>query len=276
MMLRWMKYILLLMALLLGSGTLLQMGYRWFQSDEAYSRHPRDTYDPALGRLNSLKKLESYVDSLAGEKGLTPDSIPDYINLADSVVRMRFYYGLQNYRFSENYLTNLAGKYLWSHIGAKVDPDHILNGQKAYCSPSSIVFQELLRRKGFDFRTVKLEVHFCTEVLIDGSWGFYDVSYKPFFGRNPRLSTEELLANPQYLEDAYLYSFRDDFSRNLHLYFDREKIDYGKVNAFAAPRMIWFHRITWFFSWFGWLVFVSLWALLEYRIFGKRKQRAFS
>lgn len=253
----------------MGSGTLLQMGYRLFQQVEPYSRHPRDTYDPALGRLNTLVKLENFIDSIAETKGITSDSIPDYINLADSVVRMRFYYGLQNYRFSENFLANLAGKYIWPHFGAKVYPDHILDGQKAYCSQSSIVFQELLRRKGFDFRTVKLEVHFCTEVLIDGNWGFYDVSYKPFLGRNPRLSTEDLLANPHFLEEAYLYSFRDDFSQNLHLYFDRDKIDYGKINAFAAPRMIWFHRITWFFSWFGWLVFFSAWAVLKFGVNSK-------
>ena len=268
-MLRRIYYILFLTSVLLGSGTLLQLGYSYFQPVETYNRHPRDTYDPSLGRLSDLKKLENYIDSLASEKGLIFDSIPEYINLADSIVRMRFYYGLQNYRFADNFIANIMAKYIWYPFGAKVLPDDILKGQKAYCSQSSIVFQEFLKRKGFDVRSVFLSNHFCTEVLVNGNWQFHDVSYKPELAAMGSLSAEDLLANPQYLEQAYLYTFAESFRDNLHVYFNYRLISYGQINAFAAPKMLIFHRVTYFLSWWGWLFFLCL-ALLWRRIFIKK------
>lgn len=257
--LRAISILFLFLALLFFIGTSFQLGFSLFRELEKVQKHPNDHFDPSLGYLNSLGKLEVFLDSLASKKNLnSKDSIESYVELTDSVVRMRFYYGLQNYPFSENFLANLAGKHIWTHFGAKVDPEHILDGQKAYCSQSSIVFQELLKRKGIDVRTVLLENHFCTEVLINGNWGFFDVSYKPNFSDTPRLSTEQLIRNPQFLEQAYLYSFKEDFSKNVLANFDPDKTSYGKVNEFPAKRMLLFHRVSCFFSWFGWAVFLGL------------------
>ena len=251
------RILFLSLGLLFLIGTSFQVCFSLFRETEVIQKHPNDHFDPSLLPLNSLDKLEALVDSLAGFSQVTgKEHIEKYAELADSVVRMRFYYGLQNYMVADNFIANLAGKYLWSHLGAKVDPEHILDGRKAYCSQSSIVFQELLKRKGFDVRTVRLANHFCTEVMINGNWGFFDVSYKPDFRDTPRLSTEQLIAQPEYLENAYLYSFREDFSKNLLYHFEPEKITYGKVNEFPARRMLLFHRITWFLSWFGWAIFI--------------------
>jgi hypothetical protein len=257
-MIRWLTYILIISGLILGLGTFLQMGYTWFQKNEPYMRHPKDDYDPALGRLNNMSKLVYFVDSIASSRELTPDSIPDYVNLADSIIRMRFYHGLQNYRFADNFIANLMGKYIWYHIGAKVIPDDILKGSKAYCSQSSIVFQEFLIEKGFDVRSVLLPGHFCTEVLVNGNWQFHDVSFKPSSKHLAGLGTDELLNNPLILEKAYLYSFSDRFRENLHNHFDARNITFGEINSFAAPRMALFHRVTCFLSWWGWLVFLGL------------------
>lgn len=263
--LRAIRILFLFLALLFFVGTSFQVGLSLFREVEQVQKHPNDHFDPSLAYLNSLGELEAFLDSLAWKNNLSSkDSIESYVELADSVVRMRFYYGLQNYQFSENFLANLAGKYIWSHFGAKVDPEHILDGQKAFCSQSSIVFQELLKRKGIDVRTVLLANHFCTEVLINGNWGFFDVSYKPNFSDTPRLSTEQLIRNPQYLEQAYLYSFKEDFSKNVLANFDPEKTSYGRVNDFPAKRMLLFHRVSCFFSWFGWAIFLGLaWATLK-------------
>jgi hypothetical protein len=214
-----------------------------------------------------MKKLIDFTDSLARVQNITPDSVILYAELADSIIRMRFYHGLQNYRFADNYLANLAGKYFWSHFGAKVKPNHILKGQKAFCSQSSIVFQELLKSKGFKVRAVRLPGHFCTEVQLNGNWSFYDVSFKPIFKQSPPLSTSELSKNLHYLKEAYLYTFSDNFANNLHNNFTQAKISYGPVNAFAAPNMRWFHRITWFLSWWGWVVFLGA-AVVVRRVWG--------
>lgn len=273
-MFRLLHVFLLSMALVLGLGAVLQLGYGLLQHIEPVNRRPGDVYDPSLARLNTLDRLETFVDSLARAQQLTPDSLPAYINLADSVVRMRFYHGLQNYRFADNWLANVLGKYVWFHLGAKVIPDDILQGQKAFCSQSSIVFQELLKRKGFDVRSVLLPGHFCTEVSIGGQWQFHDVSYKPSFLGLPALSAQDLMDNPGYIRQAYLYSFADNFLANYQQHFDAQLVRYGQVNAFAAPNMLLFHRITHFVSLWGWVVCLALaWSVhrLHHGVWMRRK-----
>ena len=262
-MLRCIYYILILKGLFLGSGSILQLFKGLYDPPKIYLCRPHDKYDPRLSQLNSMEKLEHFIDSIANLKKLSKNDFSGYINLADSLIRMRFYYGLQNYRFSENYLANLAGKYIWYDMGAKVLPDDILKGQKAFCSQSSIVFQEFLRRKGFQVRPVFLSNHFCTEVLINGQWQFHDVSYKPQLKSLGSMSTEDLLANPQELEQAYLYTFAESFRDNLQGNFKPESVSYGEINTFAAPRMALFHRVTSFLSWWGWLVFLGLAGIMK-------------
>jgi hypothetical protein len=259
---KYLPPLFLALALLFLSGSVLQVVKGIIGDDNPRPPRSRESFDASLVRLDNLKKLTDFVDSLYFLNHGEGDHPAKYANLADSVVRMRFYYGLQNYSFAENFLANLAGKYIWADFGAKVIPNHILKGPKAFCSQSSIVFQELLKRKGFYVRTVELPNHFCTEVLIDGEWAFHDVSYKPNFNGN-RKSMEELANNIDLLEQAYLYSFKEDFFEQSRHYFEEGNFSYGKINAFPASRMIWFHRITWFFSWFGWLFFGIFYFLVR-------------
>ena len=248
----------LLLALILGIGSLTQLISRvfFYQEIKAYGQHEK--FDPGLMRLNSMDKLENFVDSLAATQGLTVDSIPEYVNLVDSVVRYRFYHGFQTYRFSDNWIAYLLGKYVWQDFFAKVIPDHILDGPNAMCSQSTIVFMELIRKKGFNVRAVLLPGHFCAEVLVNGNWKFIDVSLKPSFRGLPQLSAEDLAENPNYLKEAYLYSFSEDFYQNYELIFKQELISYGKVNAFPAPQMLVFHYFTFFLVYFGWGFFFAL------------------
>lgn len=254
---------LILLGLLLLTSTLVQYAYAFLQAPEAHTRRPGDLYDPSLARLNSLDKLMAFTDSLYENVSTALFDPARYAELADSVVRMRFYHGLQNYRFTDNYLANLSGKFLWSHLGAKVLPDDILKGHKAFCSQSSIVFQELLRRKDIEFRTVALPGHFCTEVLVDGHWRFYDVSYKPSFAGIGRLSAASMMEQPEFIRKAYLYSFQKKFFDNLDYHFDPERVSYGAINAFAAPRMAMFHHFTFFLSHYGGLVAMILGLVLQ-------------
>ena len=244
------------------AGTILQLSYQALKFDSPVNVHARDNFDPSLTRLQSLDELMDYIDSIAFQIKIPKDSIYEYVEVADSIVRLRFYYGLQNYRFSENFLANLAGKYLWKDFGAKVDPDHILQGGKAFCSQSAIVFQALLHEKGINTRSVRLPNHFATEVLVNGRWPFHDVSYKPALNHSPRLSTNDLIENPQYLREAYLFSFNTGFMDILQSNFNLKNVKFDKVNAFPARRMLWFHRITYFLSYFGWALFLGLGVIL--------------
>jgi len=266
---KWIIYISLIFALTLGSGALLQMGKRFFTDYEPSMSKQGDVYDPSLSRLNSMSLLSNFIDSIASARGIAQDSIPGYVNLADSIIRMRFYHGLQNYAFADNWIANMMGKYVWSHLGAKVLPEDILKGQKAFCSQSSIVFQEFLKSKDFNVRAVLLPGHFCTEVLVNGNWQFHDVSYKPSFEGLPSLSTQNLIDQPHYIEQAYIYSFAEGFVENYSQYFDSERVSYGPVNAFAARNMGLFHRTTAFLSLWGW-VFPLFLVLFLRRFFKTR------
>ncbi len=241
---------------LLGAGSLIQVSFVQLRKQDTVFAHPNDKWDPSLSRLNSMELLIDYIDSLSYVRHINPDSLPEYVNLIDSIIRMRFYHGLQNYRFEENWIANLLGRTVWFHFGAKVIPDHILKGQKAFCSQSSIVFQEVLRQKGFDVRSVLLPGHFCTEVLINGVWQFHDVSYKPSFLGFASLSAAELANQPKTIEQAYLYSFAVASGTDIMELFDAEKIEYGNPNSNAAPTMTLFHNITSFLSNWGWMVLI--------------------
>lgn len=260
------------LALVFSTGTLLQMakGLMHINISNVLPKEG-DPFDPELIRLNNMKKMAQFVDSIAFIQGLSIDDQEGYAELVDSVVSQRFYHGLQHYDFSENYLAFLMGKFIWLDFSAKVIPNHILKKQYAFCSQSSIIFQEILKTKGFDIRTVGLPGHFCSEVMIDNEWRFHDVSLKPSFENVPRLSTQQLIEKPELLEEAYSHSFDQGFQNNLHQFFDPDKIFYGDVNAFAAPRMIWVHRITMFLSWAGWALFLSL-AVVFHRLFLRKRR----
>jgi len=69
-----------------------------------------EEYDSSLSRLNSVKKLIIYCDSLFGT---APDEInkerynENYVNLVSSVVRNRFYHGYSCYGFGDNYVATV-------------------------------------------------------------------------------------------------------------------------------------------------------------------------
>ncbi len=243
-------------------GTILQIGSSFFQKEEQIRPHPRENFDPTLIRINNLNKLSEFVDSIAELHLVHPDSILNYVEIADSIVRMRFYHGFQNYKFSENFIANLSGKHIWRDIGAKVNPEHILEGRKAFCSQSSIVFQALLHKKGIKTRSVRMPNHFATEVLINGKWGYFDVSLKPVFKNNPRMSTNDLINNPDYLKDAYIFSFSENFLDKLETNFNIEHVRFDKINAFPARKMLFIHRVTRFLSYFGWILLLGFSAFL--------------
>lgn len=219
-----------------------------------------DFYDPKLTNLASLEELGGFIDSIANAHSIHNSF--EYVELVDSIISLRFYHGLQNLRYSDNFMAFLMAQFSWSHFKAKVIPNDILKNNYAFCSQSSIVFQELLKRKNISSRSVLLPGHFCTEVYVNDQWLFYDVNMKPNFMDNPRMSARELLKNREILKAAYSSSINPDFEQ-LERIFAPDKVGYGEVNAFAAPNMRLFQQITWFFSWFGWAFFLIVWFIIK-------------
>ncbi|MFW5892297.1 MAG: hypothetical protein ACOCUQ_02720, partial [Bacteroidota bacterium] len=197
----------LIVSIILFAGSVSAYIKTLFAGEKSLPRIQDPFFDPALARIDNMPQLIGFTDSLASVGNFSDADHQQYTALADRVVRMRFTYGLQKYQYHENYLAWLGMKIFWSHLGVKVLPEDILQGSKAFCSQSAMVFQEILRKKEIPFRTVGLQGHYCTEVWIDDTWQFHDVSYKPDANMLSGISTDSLLSNRKIIHEAYATSF---------------------------------------------------------------------
>ncbi|MES1198083.1 MAG: hypothetical protein ABUL41_02290, partial [Chitinophagaceae bacterium] len=110
----------------------------------------KEDFDPSLVRLNSLDKIAAYCDSLYTEKSYIQNVKFEetYPEIVSGVIRNRFYHGYSLYGSYNNFLGALLSKVSMSGLKAIVIPNDILKYPYAACSQQSIVFMELLRRKG--------------------------------------------------------------------------------------------------------------------------------
>src|SRR5206468_12316967 len=113
----------------------------------------------------------------------------------------------------------------------------ILKYPYAACSQQSIVFMEILKRKGFNTREVgfqgKTSGHFCFEVDYNGGWHFYD----------PDMEPDTIILNAYNRPGiAFLARHKDILLKAYHQYPPELIMDifpnyfYGSVNTFAAPK----------------------------------------
>lgn len=266
----WLFYLGVLLTSVFGVLAVMQLSYKYFYSmDELTVDSSRfyvregDLFDPELTRITNMMDLSEFIDSVANCRSVSPSELPAYSALVDSIIRLRFRYGLQEYGPGENLIAFLFGRFIWSHFSAKVIPDDILKGDVAFCSQSAIVFQEFLKSKGFLVRVVGLKGHFCSEVYLETGWRFHDVSYKPDISFLENKSTSDLVNNLDILKLAYQSSFADRFKNNIEYHFNPDEIFYGAINAYPASKMRFFHRLTNFLSLWGWLVFLIFAIILK-------------
>jgi hypothetical protein len=230
-----------------------------------------EEFDSSLTRLNSLNKMATYCDSLYSEntytKGPTQfeESYPDVVS---SIVRKRFYHGYSYYGYKNNFLAQLVAKFSLTGLNAIVIPDDILQYSYAACSQQSIVFMEILKRKGFITRKVgfngKASGHFCFEVYYDGAWHFCDPDMEPdttVLNAYNRPGIAFLVHHPGVLLKAY-HQYPAEKVLNIF-----PNYTYGAVNAFAAPKAIIFQQVTKFFSYSIWLFFLIafIWTRRKYK-----------
>jgi len=236
-----------------------------------------EAFDPALVRLNSLKKLEKYCDSIYGANVFAGGNVEfekNYTDIVSSVIRNRFFHGYSYYGFGTNYVAALTSKVTIPGLSALVMPDEILKYPYAACSQQSIVMMEVLKAKGFSTRKVAFlgktyGGHFAFEVLYDGGWHFYDPNMEPDkkvldeFGR-PGIAF--LVHNPEVLLRAYSRNPKEEILDIFPTY------SYGPVNKFPAPKAIIFQRLTLFLSYSIWLLFLAMFIFIrrKYLRMGKR------
>jgi len=226
-----------------------------------------EEFDPSLQRLNTVDKLVTYCDSLYEEKtnaNRTVNFEEAYSDITSSVVRKRFYHGYSLYGFSNNFMAMFLSQMSIDGLSAIVIPDDILKYPYAACSQQSIVFMEILKRKGFLTRKVgfsgKNSGHFCFEVHYNYSWHFYDPDMEPdlsVLAAYNRPSIEFLARHQDILVKAY---HQYPMEKVLDIF---PNYSYGTVNTFAAPKAIIFQRLTKFFSYTIWLFFLIAFILVR-------------
>jgi hypothetical protein len=235
------------LALFFVTTALSMFGWLSPRSVDAVPVPASEKYDPALSCLTSVDNATRWLDSTAAVRGIKPSSRA-YVDLADSLVRLRFVHGYSYYRPSDDYVSYLLGQLVWSDLSAIVQPDDILKFSRAACSQQAIVFMAILRQKGYRTRKIGLKGHFCTGVFYDGNWHFYDPNKEPQFSQNrPIPSTPELLANK-----ALLYSAYDGIMSKAQLDELFSRVELLESDVLPGHRVRVLHKITSFLSRFGW------------------------
>lgn len=220
----------------------------------------KEEYDPSLQRLNSVKRMVEYCDSLYSAKyGNNPENDYGklYATIVAQVIRSRFFHGYSHYSSSDNYLSVLFSRVTLDGYSAIVVPDDILKHPNAACSQQSIIMMEIMREKNFQTRKIgfkgKTSGHFCLEVFYDGGWHFFDTNMEPdteLLNANNRPDIATLVKNKQMLLQAYARYPQEEILDIFPTY------TYGEVNAFAAPRGIIFQQATKILSYTIWIFFL--------------------
>lgn len=211
-----------------------------------------ELYNPNLARLNSIDKIIYYIDSIYALNSSEKFDTAKYVSIISQTVKERFYFGSSNYTLSENWLAYLSGKFLWSHLSVVVNPSDIAKKQHGLCSQQTVVFMEVLKRKGIKERSVGLGYkegpgHFLCEVYYDNSWHLHDVTMEPLWRNiaHHNNSMEYYLQN----KDSLYVTYETRYSKPV-FYKLLEKVEYGKINQFPAANMRLLHRFTFFLIYF--------------------------
>lgn len=145
-----------------------------------------ERYDPRLSCINSIDKLDKYVEAEAGLKQI-PIYSEKYTALLAYIISSRFYHGFSHYTLSENWIAAVGEKVFGNGLASKVDPERIMENSYAACSQQAIVMMEILRRKNITYRKVGFPHHYALEVKISDKWYYFDPNMEPAISLEERL-----------------------------------------------------------------------------------------
>ena len=217
-----------------------------FTSSVNVNEAKNELFRPELFYCNSVDKALIYTDSVYKGYNSTVFDTSLYVQTVSKFCKERFYHNLSHYSISDNWIACIAGKLIWSHLSAIVIPDDILKHSGGLCSQQTIVFMELLKRKGINVRTVGLGYkegpgHFLCEVHYNGGWRLHDVTMEPRWNRieNIHKSLDYYLQN----KDSLFLAYEGRLDRKL---FNKlmEKTQIGSINETTDKKMLLFHQFT--------------------------------
>ncbi len=231
-----------------------------------YTYGNKELFNIELSRFNSIVDITVHIDGIYSATHLLPEiDTLAYVKVTSDIVKKRFYHGLSEYQLKDNWIAYLGGKMFWKHLTAIVEPDDILDYTVGLCSQQTIVFLEILKRKGIKTRWVGLGYkegpgHFLSEVYYHGTWHTYDMDMEPKWEKVT--NHHESIAYYKQYQDSLFLAYEGIVSRPL---FNKimEQVQYGEVNEFPAKKMLLFHRITKIITYlipifFGFLILMTL------------------
>jgi hypothetical protein len=232
-----------------------------------------ELFDPQLFRIQNIAASIRYCDSIYGNSQVKETDSATYVNLVSRFIKNRFYHGYSNFSFGYNTIGWALAPILHKDLSATVIPDDILKFPNGACSQQSIVFFEVVRRKGFVTRKVglfdstRLGGHFVSEVFWQGNWHYYDVNKEPndsILEKLGRPSLDMILQTPGLIDSVYVG--KTDI--NIQELFKHPV--YGKPNQSEAPNATIYQQVTKTISltlplWV--MIAIGIWVL----IFGNKK-----
>lgn len=219
-----------------------------------------EVFDSSLTYLNSINKIENYVDSIADARAVQQGTL-SYVEIAANVLRARFYHGFSHFSLDENWMAAASGKYIWYDLSCKVQPESILEHPYAACSQQEIVMMTLLRDKHLTYRSVLFPHHYAIEVLLHNQWYYFDTNMEPAMSGEQRLSTNWSNSADSLKRYYNITEFKDlDYKFGVHV-----PLQYGSVNEIPAPHARLFQSVTAVLSKTAWLFPLLLLYLSERR-----------
>jgi hypothetical protein len=247
------KYLLILLSLILFLPNLF---HHDINPVLAYNNIER--FNPNLIYLNSLVKTEKYIDSIAATRSVATGSL-DYMEIAASVIRDRFYHGFSHFALDENWIAALGGKFLWYDLSCKVQPEEILKHSYAACSQQEIVLMAILHDKHIPYRSVLFPHHYALEVWLNNKWYYFDTNMEPNISGEERWA-EHWHNSADSLKRYYNHIEFKDLDYKLGVNY---KLQYGPVNEIPALHERLFASFTSILSKIAWLFPLLLLFYLE-------------
>ena len=207
--------------------------------NEQLAYNHAERFSPVLGSINSIDKLEKYVDNEAAIKKIDIHT-PEYALLLSYFISCRFYHGFSHWKMNENWIASAGEKITGIGLSCKVQPDAILKHPDAACSQQALVMMEILKRKKIDYRKVGFPHHYAIEINAGGNWYYFDPNMEPNMNLTQRLH-ESWKGNNDSLKKYYDTTWH----HNLSFQFGHgQQASFGPVNEVPAQRLRLFQSST--------------------------------
>ena len=208
----------------------------------------KELFDPHLSYLNSIDKLENYIDSTIKADSAQPNTV-EYVDHIGRAIKLRFYHGFSHFSLKENWIAAIGERVFGYGLASKVIPDDIMHHPYAACSQQAMVMMEILKRKHIDYRSVCFPHHFALEASINSQWCYFDPNMEPHIGNKERPESRwEAKADnlKQYYDTSRFKDLDWKFGTKL-------VVTHGDVNQKYAGHVKIFHAVTGIFSKILWI-----------------------